>query len=291
MTDILLPIKYIKMQAQGNSYIYFDFLDTPVPRTDLKELAKAVSAKNFGIGSDGMVLLLPDPEADVLVRIWNADGSEAENCGSALRCVTALLSRRSKEKKNKFLLRIASGLVEGYIKHPASSPVVSIVLDNIGFYRKESERDSDQKNQVTFENLTGITVSAGNPHLVIFDGYQGNSFELQDTSFIHEWGKSLSLNSFFPQGTNVEFVKAVDSRLVSTRVWERGSGETSACGTGACAVLFAGMSLGLLDKEVEVRFPGGPVYVEYDEKDRKCLLSGEVSLISAGEFYYRSSSK
>lgn len=284
MKNLPIIMGFAKYQAQGNSYIFFDFLDNEVPSVDLSLLADIVSDKNIGIGSDGMVALFPDEEADALMRIWNADGSEAELCGSALRCVTTILYRKSKVKKEEFRIKTAVGTYTGKIISLETGYQVSVHLS--GLRSSHNSTGEEMESLLEIDNWIGMKVTVGNPHFVLFERLQPSDARIEDSNLLHQLSKEIGNNRMFSDGINIEFAKVIDKKKVVVRVLERGSGETLACGTGACAVVYSGIALGFLDHEAEVMFPGGRVRVRFDDSLEQCDLIGEVVLVCEGKYAY-----
>ncbi|MCB5231353.1 MAG: diaminopimelate epimerase [Candidatus Cloacimonas sp.] len=280
-------IPYTKMQAQGNNYIYCDFTGHDLPvELDLNKFAIFVSDQNIGIGSDGLVCLFEDKEADVLMRIWNSDGSEAMNCGSALRSITAYLYNRKKIRKDRYRIKTKAGIFESYIADKALSYHTTVVLSGVEKLRSDSQTSKNDESLVDVEGWKGVPVSVGNPHFVLFDKHQNHDcFELPSID-IKSISEKINGAPYFKEGANIEFVAVEDSKRVKARVWELGSGETQACGTGACAIAYAGFTLGILEREVEIVYPGGSVSVVLKVEGSDCHLSGEVRIVSDGEVYY-----
>lgn len=284
MKQISYTIPFLKVQAQGNNYIYCDFTTHLQPEgIDFVRLARFVSDKNVGIGSDGLVCLFPDRDADVRMRIWNSDGSEALNCGSALRSVTAYLHNRKQLVHSRYKIKTNSGIYESFVVKSSDYYITSVALDRVS---RLGLKDVGERGLVKIGQWTGFPVSVGNPHFVIFSEYGAFNKEELATLNIKRIAEQINEDPLLPEGANIEFVVIEDKKKVQLRVWERGSGETQACGTGACAVVYAGISLGLLENSVELTFPGGLVEVEIDSLESGCLLSGRVDFVCDGTLYY-----
>jgi diaminopimelate epimerase len=287
MKQTSYKIPFVKIQAQGNNYIYCDFTThLQSENIDFVRLARFVSDKNVGIGSDGLVCLFLDSDADVRMRIWNSDGSEAMNCGSALRSVTAYLHNRKHLVSNRYEIKTNSGIYESFVVKSSDYYITSVVLDRVS---RLNLKDEEKRGLVKIGQWTGFPVSVGNPHYVIFSEYGAFNKEELGTLDIKRIAEQINKEPLLPDGANIEFVVVENKGKVLLRVWERGSGETQACGTGACAVVFAGISLGLLDNSVELTFPGGLVKVEIDSLESGCLLSGRVDFVCDGTLYYEQS--
>ena len=259
-----MKLYFFKMHAQGNDYIFFDFLDKIQPEVDFSKLAQKICDRHFGIGGDGIILILNDPENDVFMKVFNSDGSEAKNCGSALRCVSAYYYKKFNLKK--IIINTLSGIKIGEIINIKDNKNIFVRI-NLGipeFIKKKI----DKINQ--FE---GYRISVGNDHFVTF-------VDELSPDIASKYGPQIENNILFPYGTNVEFVKRISSNLIEVKVWERGSGETLACGSGAGAAVFAGIQNGLLNNNVTVKVPGGVLQVEYSR--RNIYLTGNVNYIFGG---------
>jgi len=256
-----MKLEFFKMQAQGNDYIYFDFLNDKLPEIDLPKLSKRISDRHFGIGSDGVVLILNSKTSDARMRMFNSDGSEGQMCGSALRCVSYYLYKKTGKKTLK--IETLAGIKTGQIKD-AKKQLVKTDLGIPKFIQDE---------QVTINDHDAYLVSVGNPHFVTFmDSLSEDIAKYQ--------GRIIDNPVYFPDGINVEFVKIINKNTIDIKVWERGSGATLACGTGACAASFCGIKLEKLVSPIEVKMPGGKVTVEYT--DNNIFLTGSVEFVYNG---------
>jgi diaminopimelate epimerase len=254
---------FFKMQAQGNDYIYFDINNEQFAGKDWSKIAIQLSERHFGIGGDGIVLILPSEKADAEMRMFNADGSEAEMCGSALRCVGFHLHQ--KHKKIEFTLETKAGIRKLLIKNLAEKISISAEMGNPYFI---------DANKFKVLEIEGYKVSVGNPHFVSFEQ---NLTPMQ----MNELGKKIEWHSAFPNRTNIDFVTIHSKEKMEIYFWERGSGNTLACGTGAIASFFSAYQLGLVKSAVKVLMPGGEVTASYEA--RKYWLEGEVKLVFRGE--------
>lgn len=239
-------MEFIKMQAAGNDYIYVDFRrDNREP--DWRSFAKMASDRHFGIGGDGVVGIFPSGEADVKMRMWNADGSEGQICGNALRCVGLLLYMESEEEMvQEYLIDTADGVRTVRVLPREGEPVVQVNMGAAVFGKRYTVRIQDR--------VIAYSVDMGNPHLVLFRR-QLNRREL------HRYGSRLSVHPAFPDGCNVEMVSVTSPRELQVLVWERGSGETLSCGSGAAAVFAISRVHGLVEDRVTVQMPGGTMQV------------------------------
>ncbi len=256
-----MKLDFFKMHAQGNDYIYFDFWETNPPDINYSELSHLLSDRHFSIGGDGIVLIKRSSEFDAKMSIFNADGSEGKMCGSALRCVTSYLF--SQTGKKEFFIETASGLKKCFILNEAGDEVKV----NLGtpFF--------EQENQLVVNDFPGYLINIGNDHFVTF--VDGLPVDIARTA-----GPRIQNETLFPDGINVDFIQIRSRREVELRFWERGSGETLACGTGTGASIFAGIQLGFLDNKVDVIVPGGRVQTDFDGTD--IFLSGKISYIFSG---------
>ena len=256
-----MKLDFFKMHAQGNDYIYFDLIDKPLPKIDFSKLAIKLSKRNFNIGSDGIVLILSSKISDAKMKMFNADGSEGKMCGSALRCVSHYLSQ--KIGKDEVTVETLAGFKTGLIKDKEKR-LVTIDLGIPEFI---------QDDEITINDHAGSLISVGNPHFVTFmDSFSENIANNQ--------GLIIDDPAYFPDGINVEFVKKISESEIEIKVWERGSGVTLACGTGACAAAFSGIKKGILLSPLVVQMPGGSVTVEL--KKSNIFLTGKVEYVFDG---------
>lgn len=274
-------MKFEKMQAAGNDYIYVNLFEEQVDDPEL--LSRRVSDRHFGVGSDGLVLIGPDGEGDFSMKMYNADGSEGAMCGNAARCVGKYLYERGLTTKKEIALNTRSGIKHlSLMVNPHTNEVESVRV-NMG---KAAFSDS---NLVTLPEMVNyplqvngrdyhITfVSMGNPHVVIFmDGV--------DNLEIEKVGPQIEHHPLFPERTNVEFIEVIDRTHLKMRVWERGSGETLACGSGACASLVAGVITGRCDHKASIQLKGGTLEVEWERDNNQVFLTGDAHFVFRGEF-------
>ena len=256
-----MKLDFFKMHTQGNDYIYFDFIEIETPKIDFSKLAIKLCKRHFGIGADGIVLILKDDDSEAFMKIFNADGSEGKMCGSALMCVSSYLGK----KFNKKTLNIdtISGIRTGLILDKKFNEVKI----NMG------SPEIISKEPLTVENFSGYLVQIGNKHFVTF-------INNLSADMAAKYGPFIENNKSFPDGINVEFVKIKSKNSIEMSVWERGSEATLSCGTGACASVFAGIMYDLLSDTVKVKLPGGEVFVEYENGD--IFLTGRISFVYSG---------
>lgn len=273
-------MRFTKMHGIGNDYIYVNTFDETV--ADPATLAVAMSRPHFGVGSDGLVLIGPSRQADFEMRMFNADGSEAEMCGNAARCVGKYVHECGLTRKTRLTLATRSGprtlelaLEDGKVAgvcvdmgRPELDPQ-RIPVDLAGAMVRNHPVEIDGRP------LRITCVNMGNPHAVVF-------VEDPQSMDVHGIGARIEHHPLFPQRTNVEFVRVVRPDALEMRVWERGSGETLACGTGACAALVAGVLNGLCERSAEVRLTGGTLQISWDAGDDHVRQSGPASFVFDG---------
>lgn len=275
---------FYKMHGIGNDYVYVDLAQERVE--DPAALAIAVSRPHFGIGADGLVLIGPSDKADFSMRIFNADGSEGEMCGNATRCVALYLYERGKTDKTVITLETRAGIRTLYIQ--AEGGRVRSVRVDMGEPALEAAaipttlRASGRVIRVpvtVLDRTFEVTcVSTGNPHAVIFLEEDVENFPLE------KYGPALERHSAFPARANIEFANVLARDRIRMRVWERGSNETMACGTGACATLTAAVLCGLCDRRATVVLNGGELEIEWDEPTNKLWKTGPAQMVFEGEW-------
>ncbi|MBQ5575124.1 MAG: diaminopimelate epimerase [Bacteroidales bacterium] len=256
-------IPFVKMQGAGNDYIYIDCFATPIDNLgDIHELARRMSDRHFGVGSDGIVLIMPsDNGCDVRMRMFNSDGSEAEMCGNASRCVAKYSYEHAIVKSADFTLQTKAGVKIIHVNTDSNNIVLSATVD----MGEPAVLPSDATIPGGFQYTA---VSMGNPHCVIF-------VDAITDAHVHTEGPKIETYlEAFPQKTNVEFAQVIDRQTIRMRVWERGAGETLACGTGACATLVAAVVNGLCDRKATLRLLGGNLVIEWNEKTGRILMTG-----------------
>ena len=267
-------LPFIKMHGLGNDYVYIDCFrsDTAqkIAEADLPALARRVSDRHSGIGSDGLVLILPSEVADVRMRIFNADGSEAEMCGNAIRCVGKYLYENGICIKLRLSIATKAGIRS--LRLQVEDDVVQQVTVNMG--APSVQPDTLMKGSVPFGFSS---VNMGNPHAVFFRQ------AIEQIEEIMHYGPLVSAHPHFPEGTNVELAYVRNIHEIDVRVWERGSGVTLACGTGACAVAVAAMRQGLAERNVVVHLPGGDLDI-YRDIDGTVFMTGPATEVFRGEF-------
>lgn len=283
---------FTKMQGAGNDYIYVDTLGTPtslkLAETDLPDLSRKISDRHFGVGSDGLIAILPSASADFRMRMFNADGSEAQMCGNGSRCVGKYVHDKGFTDKETISLETGAGIKILHFHLDDDSQVKSVTVDmgEATLKRGEIPVAGDPDSEMLDEAVEAdgaifyaTGVGMGNPHAVIFVD------EITDRH-IHHYGMLLENHPLFPERANIEFAKVIDDSHIDMRVWERGSGETLACGTGACATAVAAIVKGLVKNNVEIRLLGGTLQISYDPETRHVLMTGPAEFVAEGWFFY-----
>lgn len=274
-------MKFTKMHGCGNDYIYVNCLEEEVKNPN--EIAKIVSDRHFGIGGDGLVLICPTDKADYRMRMFNADGSEGEMCGNAIRCVAKYVYDNKITNKDKISIDTLGGIK--YLDLKIEDDKVVEVTVNMGAPITEpklvpvvSEKEIvlGEPLEINGEVYEITCVSMGNPHAVVF---------VPDTKAIEieKIGPLFENNKMFPNRINTEFIQVLDRKNINMRVWERGSGETLACGTGACASVVACILNNKTDDEVTVNLLGGSLRIKYDRELNLVFMTGPATKVFDGE--------
>nr|WP_027717213.1 diaminopimelate epimerase [Desulfovirgula thermocuniculi] len=277
-------MSFFKVHGLGNDFILFDLLhqEWPPAWQDLPGVARRLCHRHFGIGGDGLVLILPSSAADARMQIFNPDGSEAEMCGNAIRCVARYLYERAGMKKEVLSIETGAGImVPQLLVRGGRVEAVRVDMGPPRLERKEipmiGPPGAAVGEPLVLEGQTFYVtaVSMGNPHCVVF---------VPDVEGVDlaRWGPKLENHPLFPRRTNVEFAQVLSREAVMVRVWERGAGSTLACGTGACAVVVAGVVNNLTGRRVEVSLPGGALLVEWAE-DNRVYMTGPAEEVFCGQ--------
>ncbi len=262
-------IHFTKMHGLGNDYIYVNTMLYPLAHPE--ELSKLWSSPHTGIGSDGLVLIGASDVADFSMRIFNADGSEARMCGNASRCVGKYLHDNGLTDKTDIRLETLSGIKVLHLD-PADGSVNRVTVD----MGEPVAQSIDQPISINGHTYRATEVSMGNPHLVIF---------VEDIAEVKldEAGPLLEHHPRFPERTNVEFARRLAPGVIRMRVWERGSGITQACGTGACATAVAACLTGRSGRESTIHMDGGSLRIMWDEATGRVLMTGDATHVFEGE--------
>ncbi len=274
--------KFTKMQGLGNDYVYMNAIEQPIDE-NISDLARFVSNRHFGVGSDGLILICKSDVADFRMRMFNADGTEAEMCGNGIRCVGKYVYDKGLTQKTTVSIETLAGIK--VLKLNVKNGKVDTVRVDMGEPILAPEKIPVMSVENPVQNLkvkavdrefVFSCVSMGNPHAITIVE-DVNNFDVET------YGKVLEVASVFPNKTNVEFVEIVDRNHVKMRVWERGSGETLACGTGASATAVACSLKGLTDRHVFVDLLGGTLEIEWNEKDNHVYMTGKAVTVFEGE--------
>lgn len=275
-------MKFTKMQGIGNDYIYVNCFEEKVD--DPERVSQIVSDRHFGIGGDGLVLIMPSDKADFRMRMFNADGSEGNMCGNATRCIGKFVYDNGLTNKTEITLETKSGIK--YLTLYPENGKVKTVLVNMGKavltpadipMKAEGESFINKPIEVLGSEVYITAISMGNPHAVT---YVDDVMSLD----LEKIGPAFENHPIFPERVNTEFIKVLDSHTIQMRVWERGSGETWACGTGACAAAVASVKNGYFKngEEITVKLRGGDLFITYNT-DGTVLMRGAAETVFTGE--------
>ncbi len=275
-------MKFIKMEGLGNDYIYMDLFEESLDNININTLSKRLSDRHFGIGSDGLVIIGPSDAADCKMRMFNSDGSESEMCGNAVRCVAKIMYDKGIHLNGAITVETLAGIIlTKIIENSSQRAVVEVLMGVPCLNAKDIPTTLEVEKIVAYpikigdETLYMTCVSMGNPHCVIFVD------EITD-SMVHNLGSVIETNPVFQDRCNVEFVKILDRSNMEMRVWERGAGETLACGTGASAALVAGVLNHLTDRHAKISLLGGTIDVSWLE-DGNIKMVGPAVIVFKGE--------
>ena len=276
-------IKFTKMHGLGNDYVYIDAINQKIENES--SLAKFVSNRHFGIGSDGLILICKSDSADFKMRMFNSDGSEAEMCGNGIRCVGKFVYDKGLTDKTTVKIETLAG-IQTLVLNTKDGKVETARVD-MGEPILEAEKIPVISKEQPVKNLEleaenkkfkFTCVSMGNPHAITI---VENTKEFD----VEKYGKILEVDKAFPKKANIEFAQIIDKENIKMRVWERGAGETLACGTGACATAVACNLNGLTDRKVNIELLGGTLNIEWNEKDNHVYMTGPAVTVFDGELY------
>lgn len=275
-------LQFTKMHGLGNDYVYMDAINQKIENRS--ELAKFVSDRHFGIGSDGLILICPSEKADFRMQMFNQDGSEAEMCGNGIRCVGKFVYDKGLTNKENITVETLAGIKT--LVMTAKNGKIETARVDMGEPILEPEKIPVISNENPVKNLrleeegrnfTFTCVSMGNPHAVTFIEEDVNKFD------ICKYGAKLEVNKAFPKKANIEFINVIDDKTLKMRVWERGAGETLACGTGACAVTVAAILNGYTERTVTVHLLGGDLKIEWSKNDNHVYMTGPATTVFEGK--------
>ena len=276
-------LQFTKMHGLGNDYVYMDAINQKIENES--SLAKFVSNRHFGIGSDGLILICKSEIADFKMRMFNSDGSEAEMCGNGIRCVGKFVYDKGLTNKTTVKIETLAG-IKTLILNTKDGKVETARVD-MGEPILEAEKIPVISTENLVKNLEleaekrkfkFTCVSMGNPHAITI---VENTKEFD----VEKYGKILEINKAFPKKANIEFAQIIDRQNINMRVWERGAGETLACGTGACATAVACNLNGLTDRKVNIELLGGTLNIEWNETDNHVYMTGPAVTVFDGELY------
>ena len=276
-------MKFTKMQGIGNDYVYVNCLQETIENPS--ELAKKISDRHYGVGSDGLIMINPSDKADFEMEMYNADGSRGEMCGNGIRCVAKYVYDYGLTDKTSISVETLAGIK--YLDLTVEDGKVVLVKVDMGkpMLRPEEVPVVSEKEEVIDEPITVdgqeyrmTCVSMGNPHAVVFIDQDVKEFPLETV------GVKFENHERFPKRVNTEFVNVLDRHTAQMRVWERGSGETLACGTGACAVAVACALNGLTEDEVTAKLLGGDLQIKWDREKNTVYMTGPAEVVFDGEW-------
>lgn len=275
-------IKFAKIHGLGNDYVLINALKENLSGIKFDDLARKMSNRHFGIGSDGIILILPSNKADFKMRIFNSDGSEAEMCGNGIRGFAKYVYEHGLTKNKEITVETLAGIIkpkiiDGMITVNMGEPVLdSKKIPMICDKQKVINEDLKLKDGTV---LKVTCVSMGNPHCIVFVETFGMPVE--------KIGYEIEHHKAFPKKTNVEFIQIINKREIAMQVWERGAGVTLACGTGASAAVVASVLNGKTDRKVTVHLLGGDLNIEWNEKDNNVYMTGPAEEVYEGEYNYK----
>lgn len=280
-----MKLDFTKMHGAGNDYVYVCDFEQTLP-ADLSELAKQMSHRRYGIGGDGLILIRPSNVADARMQMFNADGGEGEMCGNGIRCVAKYVVDRGIVSGDHLNVETGAGVLAIDVHRDDRGAVASATVDmgtpileasKIPTTMVESGRVVEHAFEVGGRNFLGTCVSMGNPHCVIFVPEATDELVL-------EFGPMIERDPRFPNRANIEFVELISPTEVRQRTWERGSGETWACGTGASAVCVAGVLTGRTEREILNHLVGGDLTLRWDEATDHVFMTGPAAEVYSGQW-------
>lgn len=275
-------MRFTKMHGLGNDYVYVNCFKEVVENP--AEVSRKVSDRHFGIGSDGLILIKPSDKADFRMDMYNADGSQAEMCGNGIRCVGKYVYDYGLTDKEHVSVETLAGIK--YLDFQIEGGKVAMVTVDMGAPELTAEKVPvvSDNEQVINENIlvdgkewAMTCVSMGNPHCIVFIEEPVKDFPLEKI------GPQFENHERFPKRVNTEFIEVLDRKTANMRVWERGSGETMACGTGACASAVAAVLCGHMDDEITLHLLGGDLMIRWDREQNKVYMTGPATVVFDGD--------
>lgn len=274
-------MEFTKMQGCGNDYVYVNGFENKIDNPN--KLSEIVSDRHFGIGSDGLIVINPSEKADFKMSMYNTDGSEGKMCGNGIRCVAKYVYDNKMTDKTTITVETLSGIktLELNVKNDKVETVkvnmgTPILLPKDVPVVSDKDKVVDEPIVIDDKEYRITCVSMGNPHAITF-------IENTDDLEIETIGPKFENNPIFPDRVNTEFIQVLDRNTVKMRVWERGSGETFACGTGACATVVACVLNGLTDDKVTVKLLGGDLFIEYNREENTVYMTGPAKVSFTGK--------
>lgn len=275
-------MEFTKMEGCGNDYVYVNGFENRIE--DPNALAIKVSDRHFGIGSDGLIIINPSEVADFRMNMYNADGSEGKMCGNGIRCVAKYVYDNGMTDKDEITVETLAGIKtlqltieEGKVESVRVNMGTPILTAKDVPVISEKEQVIDEPIQILGQEYQITCVSMGNPHAITF-------IDDTDSLKIEQIGPRFEKHENFPDRVNTEFIQVIDRNTIKMRVWERGSGETFACGTGACASVVACVLNGKTENQVTVKLLGGDLFIEYDREADTVYMTGPAKVAFTGEY-------
>lgn len=276
-------MKFTKMQGIGNDYVYVNCFREQIP--DPAALAQRISDRHFGVGSDGLILICPSEIADFQMAMYNSDGSRAQMCGNGVRCVGKYVHDKGLTDKTTVTVETLAGIktLELHLRENGTVETVTVDMGAPILTPKNipvvdtGDRFIEQPLMVDGKQWLVTAVSMGNPHAIVY-------VEHTDPLDLPKIGPAFESHSAFPQRTNTEFLEVVDRHTIKMRVWERGSGETLACGTGACASLVASVLTGHTERTATLKLLGGDLDIRWDAETNHVFMTGPADFVFDGDY-------
>jgi diaminopimelate epimerase len=277
-------MKFTKMQGCGNDYVYVNGFEEKIPQEEKPELVRKLSDRHFGIGGDGVIFINPSDEAEFEMEMYNADGTRSEMCGNGIRCVAKYVYDYGLTDKTEIDVETAAGIKhivltikDGKVEKACVDMGEPILKPELVPVVGEGDMLVDEPILVDGEKYRMTCVSMGNPHAVVFLDYDVKDLEIEKI------GPKFENHERFPARVNTEFMYVIDRNTMNLRVWERGSGETWACGTGTCASVVAAVLNGHTERKVLVHLLGGDLEIYWNEEDNHVYMTGSATTVFDGE--------
>lgn len=276
-----MQLQFTKMQGLGNDYIYIN--DSDEQLRNLDELARQLSCRHFGVGSDGLIVVKPSHRADFFMEMYNADGSQGKMCGNGIRCFCKYIYDQGLTQQKRLMIETLSGIKEVQLLFEDDIVIGAVVDMGKPIFDLKDIPIDDSKGewlqhafQVDDKMYEVSAVSMGNPHLVVYE-------DEIDNLNLQSLGPLFEKHEQFPEGINTEFIEVISEHTIKMRVWERGSGETLACGTGACAAAVVSKVLQKVQMPVTVQLRGGELRVDWNEDTQHVMMTGAAVTVFSGE--------